>query len=612
MAKDKNLLTKLFHTISFNLKPNKQHYLVTVSIVSLLLTACSTAPRSPMQIKVGDYNYAVEYLTWQIEQEMDSSNITGLSIALVDDQEIIWSKGFGFADKALKSKATPNTIFRTGSISKIFNVIAAMQLSEKGAMDIDQPLKTYLPSFKINSRFGSTDKITPRTIMTHHSGLPSDWAEGLWEDNPKDFTEVVEYLKDEYTAYPPNYVESYSNLAHTLLGHAIEIQTDTDYADHLINSVLSPMGMRHSFFAQGLSGPLAAKGYANGKLTTETSLRDIPAGGLNSSVTELSQLVKLVNGQGIVDQQQILSARSMRAMQTAQNTEIPLDLSQRIGLGWFFKDAVFNDKELVVWHGGGTRNHRSILAVMPERQLGVVILSNSATAYEAIDRIADKSLQLLLEGKTGQKFADEKSKNGELTQEPTLAKKLEGYYSTSLGLVKVLDDSDQLKAKIGKQTLHLRQQDNGRYYLEYRLLGFIPIKLGKLSQMGLSLRSIEGRDILVATDRNNQSVLAGEKLKPVAIPDAWVKRLGEYKIINPLDIVTFEKLELSVKEGFLVSQLIFKEGGSQINALMPVNNSEAIRAGLGRSFGETVRVIEDAGEEQLTYSGMLFRKLPNN
>jgi CubicO group peptidase (beta-lactamase class C family) len=81
--------------------------------------------------------------------------------------------------------------------------MAVMKLVETGRMELDRPLATYLPQFRIKSRFGNTDGITPRTILTHHSGLPRDWIDGMWAKQPKPFTQLVHEIKNEYVAYPP-------------------------------------------------------------------------------------------------------------------------------------------------------------------------------------------------------------------------------------------------------------------------------------------------------------------------------------------------------------------------------------------------------------------------
>ena len=183
------------------------------------LSACAVSPpKKPENTSQGDYQYVKDYMSWYINREMKKKKTVGLSIALVDGEHIVWQQGFGYADKENNVKATPETIFRAGSISKLFNAMATMKLVEQGKLDIDRPLTDYLPEFQIKTRFGSTDGITPRTIMAHHSGMPGDWVDDMWSKDPQSFTRLVHLIKDEYVAYPPNTVLSYSNLGVTLLG----------------------------------------------------------------------------------------------------------------------------------------------------------------------------------------------------------------------------------------------------------------------------------------------------------------------------------------------------------------------------------------------------------
>src|SRR5262249_9066515 len=130
----------------------KKHLLIAV----LVLSCTHGKPQAPTQQTKGDYTYTKEYSTWLIQDEMKKNKVIGLSIALVDDQNLVWSQGFGYADLENKVAATPNTEYRAGSVSKLFTATAAMQLVEQGRFDIDKPLKDYLPEFSVKSRFENT------------------------------------------------------------------------------------------------------------------------------------------------------------------------------------------------------------------------------------------------------------------------------------------------------------------------------------------------------------------------------------------------------------------------------------------------------------------------
>ena len=187
---------------------------------------------------------------------MIDKGIVGLSIALVDDQRIVWQQGFGYADGENKIAAAPETGYRAGSISKQCNAMAVMTLVETSKMNIDRPLVNYLPAFSIKSRFGNTDSITPRTIMTHHSGLPDDWIDGLFGTQPMPFTRLVNMSR--MRTWP---IRPYSNLPVTLLGQSVQNVSGREYDRFLDQCLLKPMGMTHSRFETRITGDTAAKSY---------------------------------------------------------------------------------------------------------------------------------------------------------------------------------------------------------------------------------------------------------------------------------------------------------------------------------------------------------------
>ena len=214
----------------------------TMLLLSVCIAGCSGAPTRPESVGRGDYTKVAEYVSALIRHEMKKRDVTGLSIALVDDQRVVWAEGFGYADKAGNVPASPETVYRAGSISKLFTATAAMQLAERGRLDIDRPLGDYLPGFSIRTRFADAAPVTPRSIMTHHSGLPSDYLKGMWTRNPEPFTRVAGYVRDEYAANPPGVVFSYSNLGVTLLGDAIGKVAGRDFASHRPGRDPSPAG----------------------------------------------------------------------------------------------------------------------------------------------------------------------------------------------------------------------------------------------------------------------------------------------------------------------------------------------------------------------------------
>src|SRR5574341_226143 len=212
---------------------------------AVVLLCCAGAPGTSLTGQPGTYTKTQQDIGRLIERAMHKNDVTGLSIALVDDQQVVWAQGFGHADEKNNIPATPETVYRVGSLAELLTATAAMQLAEQGKIDLDRPLQTYLPEFSIKGRFSDPQPITLRHLMSHHAGLPTNFLKGMWSTTPAPFTSLVDVLRNEYTAYPPNVVWSFSNLGVTLVGHVIEKISGESFATHLEKAVFRPLGMRH-------------------------------------------------------------------------------------------------------------------------------------------------------------------------------------------------------------------------------------------------------------------------------------------------------------------------------------------------------------------------------
>jgi CubicO group peptidase (beta-lactamase class C family) len=567
-------------------------------------------PPRPEQAARGDYAYTRQYASWLIEREMKKHKVTGLSIALVDDQHVVWTQGFGYADAATGIPATPDTVYRVGSISKLFTASAAMQLAEQGKLDIDKPLRDYLPEFSTRTRAAHSRPITPRNIMTHHSGLPSDWLKGMWSKHPQPFTQVVDEIRGQYVATRPGTVFAYSNLGMTLLGHAVQKVSGGDFAAYMQRALLQPLGMSHSAFALQAQGPLASKAYRNGKEADDSPLRDVPAGGLNSSVLDMSRFLEMVFAGGRSGEQQILKPQTLAEMLRPQNANIPLDFDFRIGLGWMLSGVDIVNAGPVAQHGGATLMYHSYLAALPEHKLGVVVLANSASAGAVVSKVAGEVLKLALEAKTGirQPTPEQPAAPAPLSAQARQA--YVGYYDTQLGLAKVTDTLGQLRAKVMGKTLWLEPRADGGLGLAYRVLGLFPVNLGDLDQVTLRRATVAGRDVLVARS-HGADYLAGEKIAPEPLSQQWLDRLGDYEIVNAGDDAMLpDNIRLRSEDGLLVAEYSFAGQRDRLVrlALAPVSPVAAVIQGLGRGKGETVEAVMVDGEERVRFSGLELRK----
>lgn len=575
----------------------------------LALSACSTPPQKPVSAARGDYAYAKEYLGWLIEQEMADADVTGISIALVDDQEVIWSQGFGYADKQANIKATPDTVYHLGSIAKVFTATAAMQLAEQGKMDIGQPLQKYLPEFSIKSRFGDTRKITPLNIMTHHSGLPANWVRGMSVRHPGPFTEVVAAVKDEYLAFPPDYVFSYSNLGPILLGAAIGKVSGEGFANYMNAHLLQPLDMTHSAFTSIIPG----KSYDKGREIEAIPLRDLPSGGLNSSASDIARFMQMVFAGGSYRGKQIIKPETLQQMFAVHSANLPLDFDFKMGLGWMLSGMDVPRAGPVANHGGSTLNYHSMMAVLPEHKLGVIVLSNSTTAQGVVGKIAEATLKLALETKRG--IAQPEQIVQEVKTVPLSTADIsayEGYFDTLIGLVKVRGKGGDLHAEIMGQKLELLKHENQQFGVRFKLFGFIPLKIGVLEELKLSLHKIDGHDILALTSKE-QSMLIGKKIVPIAINTQLLDYIGEYEIINKHDGPMPDSVRIRHEDGLLIGAFTFpqKPGFVFQSALLPIEDNAFVLAGIGPGKGETVHLSKIGDEAHIYFSGFDFRRLPS-
>lgn len=572
-----------------------------------LLAACSTPPQKPALIARGDYGYTRAYVSWLIEQGMDDEEVTGLSIALVDDQRVVWAQGFGYADQAAGIRAAPDTQYNLGSIAKVFTAAAAMQLAEQGRMDLDQPLQRYLPEFSIRSRFGGTRGITPRNILSHHSGLPGYWVRGMSERHPAPFEEQVSAVRDEYVAAAPGTVFAYSNLAYSLLGVAIGKSVDDCYAGYMNRFLLHPLGMTHSEFAARNPG----KAYKGGEEMEAIPLRDLPSSSLVSSASDMTHFMQMLFADGQFEGRQILKPESIREMVRAQNGEVALDLDFRIGLGWMLSGVDVPGAGTVAAHGGTTLNYHTMLALLPEHKLGVVVLSNSANSQALVARVTEETLRLALEAKTG--IAQSSPGFVESKLVPLSAQDLSdyaGYFETLIGLVKVEDRDGELIAELMDFDFELVKHADGDFGVRLKLLGFIPVANRQMQEMKLSLRRVAGREVL-AYEKDGKAMLVGEKLHPAPLP-AWLEDyIGAYDFLNPHDGPMPENLRV-VRDG----DLLVGEFNSSLmpgflfrTAFLPGPvEGELIMAGIGSGKGETIRVKKVDGVPHMYFSGFELRK----
>ena len=582
--------------------------ILALSLVAVPIWVCSLH-------KAGtSYSATIEEMTAFIEQKMEEYDVTGLSIALVDGQRVVWAEGFGYADREKGIPATADTIYQIGSISKTITGTAIMQLAEDGLIDIDQPLTEYLPEFSIQPPLSGPPggPINIRTMLTHHSGIPGDLFNGAVTrvPNPGYNEWLLNALHDEYADYPTNFISAYSNSAVTLLGEVVaEVsgQSFEDYTDGLFEQ----MGMyRSSFF---LDKPFLRQNLAQGYYGEEAIelfyLNMWGAGSVYSNVVDMAQYIKMVLADGWSAGGPVLRPDTLAEMLTQQNEGIPLDCGWRQGLIWVLGDPQLDYAGRLCWHNGATLVFRAHLEILLDHQLGVVVLSNSGTAGPVVEEVAKQALKLALQEKAGidpvAPMPPPYSPYTTWPQEKLDA--LAGVYVTGEGYDIVTAVPGALEwihgAEPAKRLLPL---ENGWFALP------------DSQEFQIEFNEVSGRDVMVWHGVWSFRVahLVGEKYEPVAVPAAWHERLGKYEItdLNPEDSAWFVpadlrvvnlSIELEEKGGMLVVEL--QDWGIEI-VIEPLTDTLGLIRGLGLDRGGAVQIVMVDGQEHLQLWGNLYKR----
>ena len=339
-----------------------------------------------------------------IEKARIAKKIPGLSIAIVYDQDVLFSKGFGFADLDKKVPADSATVYRVGSVTKVFTALMLMQLRDAGKLNLDDPIEKYLPEFKIKSRFPDARPATFRQVAAHYSGLPREPPMAHEYQITQEFPSVEEQLKtlkDVEMIVPAMSQFAYSNLGYNIMGLALARIAKQPYTQYVDQRILKPLSMNQSGFAltESMRSRFAV-GYraARPDGTFEKSAypeHGMASGMLYSSVDDMTGFMSLFFRDGPAGGKQVLGSYSLREMTipVAVSTDLtknaegkPVSLWQAgSGIGW----------SLGIWYGeqidykdGGTPGFSSIVIINYLRKLGVVVLMNTNGRPEDIGAIA--------------------------------------------------------------------------------------------------------------------------------------------------------------------------------------------------------------------------------
>src|SRR5215475_505059 len=330
-------------------------------------------PSGAPELSKADFETFLDAL---IPSQLRNRNIAGAVVSVVKDGQVLFQKGYGYADVEEKKPVLPDqTLFRPGSISKLFTATAVMQLVEQGELDLDRDINDYL-DFSIAKTY--SDPVTLRQLLTHTGGF-EETLKNLFVAHESDMKPLRTYLVNEMPAriFPPGKIPSYSNYGFTLAGYIVERVSGEKFERYIEDHILKPLGMNHSTFDQPLPTQLAphmSKGYlsASKKPRDFEWVQGAPAGALTTTAADMTRFMLAFLQDGAVDGVSILKPETVRQMEARQFEFHPM----LAGLGITFMEYLI-DPVRIIAHGGDTVYFHSDMILVPDTHFGYFLSYNS-------------------------------------------------------------------------------------------------------------------------------------------------------------------------------------------------------------------------------------------
>jgi len=353
-------------------------FLILVSFLSSCGVAREVSPSVQAPVASPDIAGIIEKYRQEIPQRMQQENISGLAIAVVDDQNILWTEGFGTTDWDRRTPVTPGTLFSIQSMSKSFTATAAMFAAQDGLVDLDEPITTYLPDFRVHSIFEEhpEHKMTLRILLSHTAGFAHDPAFGGNNDNAgNSFEKHIASISDSWLMFPVGTRYSYSNIGIDLAGYILQKRSGMSFTRYVQEKVLDPLGMVNSTLELSRLRATATRaiGHVDAPLRPPVDFTLIPSGGVWTSAQDMAHYLQFHINKGAINDVRLLNENLAETMYTPPNAA-SLDMGYALGVTVGTRNTARHFQ-----HGGGGFGFNSSMAWYPELKLGAVVLMNGHT-----------------------------------------------------------------------------------------------------------------------------------------------------------------------------------------------------------------------------------------
>lgn len=356
-------------------------------IILLLVSGCCYAGvfdwMNPNSAKVNRIRGLIEDFEPAIQKALNDYQVPGISVGVVVDGQLVYTKGFGYRDLENKQPATADTLYAIGSCSKAFTSFLVGTFVDEGRIHWDERMIDILPEFRLSDHH-ATLHVTLRDLLAHRSGIPQH--DLMWYNSPTiTRAEVIRRLRYLEPSCDIRERYQYNNLMYLAAGYAMEHLAGCSWETLVSERILQPLGMKQTGFkvdqmqsAANFALPYIEKNDALYKMCFKDISLVAPAGGIHSNVTDLAKWLGMHMNGGVFNGTSVISPAALQEMHAPQSIvagapESNESLIYTTGLGW---NVLSYRGHLYVSHDGGVDGFTSVVGFLPRDHVGVIVLAN--------------------------------------------------------------------------------------------------------------------------------------------------------------------------------------------------------------------------------------------
>jgi len=512
----------------------------------------------------------LDLLVEQLEQQRQTLHIPGMAIAVVKDDEVILTHGFGNASVEKETPVTPETIFAIGSSTKAFTSTLVGMLVDEGKMDWDDPVAEYLPYFQMNvDSDNESDEPTLRDVLSHRTGFTRMGLLIASGQIPREEALLDATKAEPYVPFREKWY--YSNVMYMSAGVAAGKADGTDWDTLVTERIFEPLGMNSTTTSvtQAEKDSRLASGYLwdeDLQAYEYKPMRNVdnigPSGSINSNVIDMAQWLRLQLNRGEYEGRRLISEENLSETWT---TQINITGNISYGIGWMIREW---EGQLVIEHGGNVDGFSAQVAMLPESDLGFVLLTNASASPlppQAINMVWDTLL--------GEKPADDGVTED---YEPYIGNYIANFGQFKDEIFTVLVQNDRLAVDIpGQQVFELKEPDEeGKWYFVIS------------NEVAVSFESDENDNVIgmkmYQAGMTFDLPREGVEIAPEIPLDELQKYLGSYR---------FEELQVTVEVLIQNNRLAIDVPGQMVYELYPPDENDKwvfrVTPDISVSFNET-------------------------